>query len=171
MTSPFSLGIDFGTTNTVVALAGAAGPAQLVTFPAPEGDLFAFRSCLSFHAPPERPSDRTIAAGPWAIEAYVEDPAETRFIQSFKTFAAQESFSETQVLGRRYKFEDLLSTFLLKLRDYADAGMAELPSRVIVGRPVTFAGGSPKESLALERYQTAFGRLGFSEILYANFFY
>ncbi|MGH6965647.1 MAG: Hsp70 family protein [Phenylobacterium sp.] len=167
MTSPLSLGIDFGTTNTVVALADASGPAHLVNFPAPEGDLFAFRTCLSFHAPAEHPTERTIAAGPWAIDAYVEDPAETRFIQSFKSFAASESFTETQVLGRRYKFEDLLSTFLLKVRDYAGAGMADLPSRVIVGRPVTFAGGAPKESLALERYETAFARMGFSEILYA----
>src|SRR5258706_1117331 len=167
VTSPLSLGIDFGTTNPVVALADASGPAHLVQFPADEGELFAFRSCLSFHAPPEKPSDRTIAAGPWAIEAYVEDPAETRFIQSFKSFAASENFTETQVLGKRYRFEDLLSTFLLKLRDYADAGMAELPSRVIVGRPVTFAGAAPVEGLALTRYETAFARMGFSEILYA----
>src|SRR5262245_57579836 len=96
---PYSLGIDFGTTNTVLALADERGPAHLVKFPAAEGELFAFRSCLSFHAPAEKPSDRQIAAGPWAIEAYVEDPAETRFIQSFKSFAAQESFTETQILG------------------------------------------------------------------------
>jgi hypothetical chaperone protein len=167
VTSPFSLGIDFGTTNTVVALAGPEGPAHLATFSAPEGELFAFRSCLSFHAPPERPGERAVAAGPWAIEAYVEDPAETRFIQSFKSFAAAESFSETQILGRRYRFEDLLSAFLLKLRDYAGSDLAELPGRVIVGRPVTFAGAAPNEALALARYETAFARLGFREILYA----
>ncbi|MGZ3376008.1 MAG: Hsp70 family protein [Phenylobacterium sp.] len=166
MSSALSLGIDFGTTNTVVALADAAGPARLVKFPAPERELFAFRSCLSFHAG-DRPNDRAIAAGPWAIDAYVEDPAETRFIQSFKSFAASESFSETTILSRRYRFEDLLSTFLLKLRAYADAGMAELPERVIVGRPVTFAGAQPSEPLALSRYETAFARMGFSEILYA----
>jgi hypothetical chaperone protein len=162
-----ALGIDFGTTNTVISLAGGNGSAHLVRFPAPEGELFAFRTCLSFHAPPEHPSDRTIAAGPWAIEAYVEDPGETRFIQSFKSFAASESFTETQVLGRRYRFEDLLSTFLLKVRDYAGSEMADLPKRVIVGRPVTFAGASPSESLALSRYETAFRRMGFEEILYA----
>ena len=97
----------------------------------------------------------------------MEDPAETRFIQSFKSYAASETFSETQVLGRRYQFEDLLSTFLLKLKDYAGAGMADLPGRVIVGRPVTFAGAAPVEALALARYRTAFERMGFSEILYA----
>ncbi|HEX7943212.1 MAG TPA: Hsp70 family protein [Phenylobacterium sp.] len=165
--SGYSLGIDFGTTNTVLSLADESGPARLVRFPAPEGELFAFRSCISFHAPAERPSERQIAAGPWAIEAYVEDPAETRFIQSFKSFAAAESFSETQILGRRYRFEDLLSTFLLKVRDYAGAGLGEIPERVIVGRPVIFAGAAPKEQLALERYEVAFHRMGVKEVLYA----
>lgn len=167
MATPYSLGIDFGTTNTVLALAGADGPAHLVQFPALEGELFAFRSCLSFYAPPDVPSERSIAAGPWAIEAYVEDPAETRFIQSFKSFAAAESFTETQILGRRYRFEDLLSTFLLKLRDYAGSELAAIPERVIVGRPVTFAGAAPSERLALERYEIAFRRMGVKEILYA----
>ena len=165
--SGYSLGIDFGTTNTVLALADAEGAARLVTFAAPEGELFAFRSCISFYAPAEAPQDRQIAAGPWAIDAYVEDPAETRFIQSFKSFAAQESFTETQILGRRYRFEDLLSTFLLKVRDYAGGSLSGLPDRVIVGRPVTFAGGAPKESLALERYEIAFKRMGVREVLYA----
>lgn len=163
----YSLGIDFGTTNTVLSLAGEDGPAHLVKFPAQEGELFAFRSCLSFYAPPDLPSERAIAAGPWAIEAYVEDPAETRFIQSFKSFAAQESFTETQILGRRYKFEDLLSTFLLKVRDYAGGELAALPERVIVGRPVRFVGGSPNEALALKRYETAFHRMGVKDVLYA----
>ena len=97
----------------------------------------------------------------------MEDPVETRFIQSFKSFAAQESFTETQILGRRYRFEDLLSTFLLKVRDYAGGELGELPERVIVGRPVTFAGGAPNEQLALERYEIAFHRMGVKEVLYA----
>lgn len=165
--SGYSLGIDFGTTNTVLSLADASGPARLVKFAAPEGELFAFRSCLSFFAPAENPQDRQIAAGPWAIDAYVEDPADTRFIQSFKSFAAQASFTETQILGRRYRFEDLLSTFLLKVRDYAGPELSGLPDRVIVGRPVTFAGGAPDEALALERYEIAFRRMGVKEVLYA----
>ena len=176
--SGYSLGIDFGTTNTVLSLADESGPARLVQFSAPgslasgradgaSGDLFAFRSCISFFAPSDRPSDRTIAAGPWAIEAYVEDPADTRFIQSFKSFAAAPSFSETQILGRRYRFEDLLSTFLLKVRDYAGDGLGAIPDRVIVGRPVVFAGAAPSERLALERYEIAFKRMGVKEVLYA----
>ena len=166
MSAELSLGIDFGTTNTVVALAGPEGPAQLVRLDAPSGALTAFRSALGFQAPPERPSERTITAGPWAIEAYAEDPAEIRFVQSFKTFAASQSFSETQILGKRYKFEDLLSAFLLKLREHAGGDVPAL-KRIIVGRPVVFAGASASESLAIERYETAFRRLGFTDIRYA----
>jgi hypothetical chaperone protein len=161
-----SLGIDFGTTNTVLALAGAEGPAKLVRLEAPGGWATAFRSALGFQAPHDRPRERTLTAGPWAIEAYAEDPHEVRFIQSFKTFAASASFSQTQILGRRYRFEDLLSAFLLKLREHAGGALPEL-TRIIVGRPVVFAGASASAELALERYETAFRRLGFTEIRYA----
>ena len=167
MSSDLSFGVDFGTTNTVVALAGTSGPAEVLEIAAPAGTVTAFRSALGFQHPPEKPSERLVTAGPWALESYAEDPHDVRFIQSFKTFAASESFSETQILGRRYRFEDLLSTFLLKVRDYAGANLGGIPERVIVGRPVVFAGAAPKEALALERYEIAFHRMGVKEVLYA----
>lgn len=165
-----TIGIDFGTTNTVVAVTGEDGEVAVLRLAAPAGDLAAFRSALSFQLHPGldgRPPERIVQAGPWAIEAYVEDPLETRFIQSFKTFAASAAFTETVIDNRRYKFEDLLSAFLLRLRHHAGAALDALPPRVIVGRPVTFAGGAPDTALALERYETAFARLGFSDIRYA----
>jgi hypothetical chaperone protein len=164
----FSLGVDFGTTNTVIALAPDSGGVDLVRFDGPLGAQTAIRSALSFHAPPARPSERVIEAGPWAIEAYAEDPSETRFLQSFKSYAAQASFSETQIINRRYRFEDLLSTYLLKVREHAGDALGELPARVIVGRPVTFVGAAPDEALALERYEIAFRRMGFEEIVYVH---
>ena len=166
-----TIGIDFGTTNTVVALTDGRGEAVVVRFDAPTGDLTAFRSTLSFQLHPGadgRTPERVVEAGPWAIDAYVEDPLETRFIQSFKTFAASAAFTETTIDNRRYKFEDLLAAFLLRLRHHAGEGMKSLPDRVVVGRPVTFAGSSPNEALALERYEAAFARLGFTDIRYAH---
>ncbi|HEX3917532.1 MAG TPA: Hsp70 family protein, partial [Caulobacteraceae bacterium] len=162
-----AIGIDFGTTNTVVALAGADGEARLVNFPHDNEAIVAFRSALSFHADPDDARLRIVEAGPWAIDSYVEEPLETRFIQSFKTYAASPLFVHTHVLGRWFRFEDLLSTFLLRLADHAGADMANLPPRVIVGRPVNFAGQRPDPDLALSRYQTAFGRMGFTDIRYA----
>jgi hypothetical chaperone protein len=165
-----TIGIDFGTTNTVVSMTRGDGPATLVKFPTAGGDIFAFRSALSFHAimgTGGRANELVTEAGPWAIEAYVEDPLETRFIQSFKTFAASAAFTETKILNKRYLFEDLLSDFLLKLKSHGGAAMEALPTRVIVGRPVTFAGGNPDEALALSRYEAGFKRLGFTDIRYA----
>ncbi|HWA62068.1 MAG TPA: Hsp70 family protein [Caulobacteraceae bacterium] len=166
-----AIGIDFGTTNTVLSLVGEDGHAQLVSYPtdghAGTDDLVAFRSALSFYAPDGAPKDRVVEAGPWAIDAYVEEPLETRFIQSFKTYAASPLFKDTEVLGRRYRFEDLLSTFLLRLRAHAGETLEQIPTTAIVGRPVNFAGRQPDPALAVERYQTAFERLGFTDIRYA----
>jgi hypothetical chaperone protein len=162
-----TIGIDFGTTNTVVALGDGAGGARLVSFPVGEDGIVAFRSALSFHESPHAPSERIVEAGPFAIDAYVEAPSETRFIQSFKSYAASPLFTETRVLNRRFTFEDLLSAFLLKLRDHADGALDDLPPRVVVGRPVAYAGLSPDEHLAMARYQEAFSRMGFTEVLHA----
>lgn len=159
-----TIGVDFGTTNTVVSMTHGDDQARLIRFAIDNRELFAFRSALSFHSVQ---GERIVEAGPWAIEAYLEEPLETRFIQSFKTFAASAAFTETRILDKRYQFEDLLAAFLLRLREHAGGQMNDLPPRIIVGRPVTFAGSSPNESLALTRYEAAFQRLGFSDIRYA----
>ena len=161
------VGIDFGTTNTVISTLAGNGEAQLLHFSAPQGPLVAFRSALSFHAADGEPRRRVVEAGPWAIDAYVEEPLETRFIQSFKSYAASPLFQETRVLGRRYEFEDLLSTFMIRLRDHAGEAWPSDPGIAIIGRPVTFAGLRPDPDLALRRYQAAFARLGFTDIRYA----
>ncbi len=163
MTMTDAIGIDFGTTNTVAARLAPDGGARLVEV---AGSL-TFRSALSFAHAPNDPRGRVIEAGPFAIDAYVEDPLETRFIQSFKSYAASPLFTETRILERRYLFEDLLSAFLLNLKRHAGEAMADLPARAIVGRPVAFAGLQPDPALALHRYQAAFTRLGFTDIRYA----
>jgi len=165
-----TIGVDFGTTNTVISLTHGDDHAHLVRFSIDNRDLFAFRSALSFHSVQGQNgavNERVVEAGPWAIESYLEDPLETRFIQSFKTFAASQAFTETRILNKRYLFEDLLAAFLLRLQEHAGGQLDALPPRVIVGRPVTFAGSSPNETLALTRYEEAFKRLGFTDIRYA----
>ena len=167
MTARPVIGVDFGTTNTVVSLSTAAGEAELVHFEGLGEGRAPFRSALAFHSEAEHGGGRRIEAGPWAIDAYLDDPGETRFIQSFKSYAASSLFSETTIFGRRYRFEDMLSAFLLQLRKHAGEALAQLPPRLIVGRPVRFVGSNPDADLALRRYETAFRRLGFEEIHYA----
>ena len=168
MSKPLAIGVDFGTTNTVVALGDGLGHAQLVPFDTPSGPRSTFRSTLSFSQEASEETGRTVNAGPWAIEAYLDDPGDTRFIQSFKSYAASPLFTETRILGRRYSFEDMLSAFLLRLRDSGGEALTATDGRVIVGRPVRFVGAAPDPALALRRYQTAFERLGFTDIRYVH---
>jgi hypothetical chaperone protein len=161
------VGIDFGTTNTVVSRLGRSGEARLAGFDTPAGPSPTFRSALSFHGDETDATRRVIEAGPWAIEAYAEEPLETRLIQSFKSYAASPLFQETRILGRRYEFADLLSAFLLRLRGHAGDEQDMTGATCIVGRPVAFAGLQPDAALALRRYETALKRLGFAEIRYA----
>src|SRR5262249_50198605 len=75
--------------------------------------------------------------------------------------AASSLFTDTSIHGRRYKFEDLLAAFLRMVSQHAGA---EFPKRVVVGRPVKFAGAAPDEALARTRYEAALRAVGFEEI-------
>jgi hypothetical chaperone protein len=168
-TAPWpSVGIDFGTTNTVIAVCGEDGVSELVRFATPTGrESSAFRSVLSFgeRAAPDRPG--AVEGGPWAIDAFLDDPESTRLIQSFKTFAASSLFSGTSIHGRRFQFEDLLAAFLRQARARAGGAFPAETGMTVIGRPVIFAGGSPDENLALRRYGDAFDRLGVTRRAFA----
>lgn len=157
-----SIGLDFGTTNTVATMLNAAGAVEAVHFDH-DGEAFdAFRSVLCFSETDDAAGRRThIDAGPWAIDKFVELAGDCRFIQSFKTFAASPLFTDTLIYNRRLKFEDLLSGFLRRVR--AHAGV-DFPRCVVIGRPVSFAGASPNEALARTRYEAALRAVGFEEI-------
>ncbi|HEY4031399.1 MAG TPA: Hsp70 family protein [Caulobacteraceae bacterium] len=160
------LGVDFGTTNTVLSMHSGDGAPVVLPFAAPEARATAFRSVLSFREHPDPARPRVVEAGPWAIEEYLEDPLDTRFIQSFKSFAASASFQSTDIFSRRYAFEDLLSSFLTRLRAHAGERLEALPGTAVIGRPVQFAGANPDADLALRRYEQAFRRLGFTKLHY-----
>src|SRR5882757_9979438 len=154
-----SIGIDFGTSNTVVAIAADDGRVEAIRFDHGGKRHSVYVSALCFWE--DRPGSGAHAeGGPWAIEQFLEGRHVHRFIQSFKSFAASASFNTTQVFRQRYKFEDLLAAFLRTLaRHGGDAFGFEAPT-IVVGRPVRFAGGNPDEALAMQRYQAAFDTLG-----------
>jgi hypothetical chaperone protein len=157
-----SLGLDFGTTNTVATMVNRDGRVEAMHFTHDNNVFDAFRSVLCF-SEPDGSSDRRadVTAGPWAIDRFVEQAGDCRFIQSFKTFAASPLFADTLIYNRRYKFEDLLASFLQQVRAHAGA---DFPKRVVIGRPVSFAGAAPDEALARTRYETALRAVGFEEI-------
>jgi hypothetical chaperone protein len=101
-----------------------------------------------------------VEAGPWAIAEYLEYPEGSRFIQSFKTVAASPSFEHATIFERRYRFEDLGRIFVEKMIQRSSGALEGHRARVIVGRPVVYAGHRADESLARRRYDAVFGVLG-----------
>ncbi|ACA17017.1 HSP70 family molecular chaperone [Methylobacterium sp. 4-46] len=168
MPQPVSIGIDFGTTNTVLALAGPEGGVEAVTFRHGAEERRTYLSALAFWQEGRGAAAGTrLAGGPFAVEAFLEGHLGLRFIQSFKSFAASAAFRETRIFRERYQFEDLLTAFLRTLQRDAGAGLDLTGARVVVGRPVRFVGQNPDEALAMRRYAAAFARLGPGETLTA----
>jgi hypothetical chaperone protein len=156
-----SLGLDFGTTNTVATMVNAEGRVEAIHFRHDDTAFDAFRSVLCFSEADGSGRRTNVTAGPWAIDKFVEQAGDCRFIQSFKTFAASALFADTLIYNRRYRFEDLLTHFLEQVRTHAGV---DFPRRVVIGRPVSFAGAAPDEALARARYEVALRTIGFEEI-------
>ena len=155
-----TLGLDFGTTNSVASLAQGDGSTRAMNF-SHEGETFsACRSVLCFWRD-EDEARAMMEIGPWAIDQFLELGGDCRFIQSFKTFAASPLFVSTLIQNRAWQFEDLLAAYLRRLSERSGTPW---PSRVVMGRPVRFAGAQPDEALAQTRYETALQRLGFETI-------
>lgn len=167
-----ALGLDFGTTNTVMALSGDADASgnrttHSVQFSSPAGVSDSMRTALSFLKDRRLGADALkVEAGQAAIRAFIDNPGECRFLQSIKTFAASALFSGTIVHARRFQFEDLMEVFLKRLEAYAGDGWPGEAKRIVAGRPVHFAGSNPDPELAISRYNEALGRFGFPEIHY-----
>jgi hypothetical chaperone protein len=162
-----ALGLYFGTTNTILALATGGSETQSMTFESSVGTTDTMRTALSFMKDPVVGAQALkVEAGQAAIRQFIDNPGDCRFLQSIKTFAASALFQGTLIFARRHAFDDLMEIFLRRLKAYAGEAWPAETARIIAGRPVQFAGASPDPALALERYNAALTRLGFPEIHY-----
>jgi len=162
---PQTIGLDFGTSNTVAVAAEGLSATRPVTFVDGNEAFTSLPTVLSFL---DRGAARALhpEVGPWAIRQFLESFGDVRFIQSLKTFAASSVFKGTGIYGVRFEFEDLMATFLKCAFERAGTAFDPSSVRLVVGRPVEFAGYNPDEELAMARYRKAFQRLGFEDILF-----
>jgi len=158
-----SIGIDFGTTNSSVARATSSG-VELVHF---ANASPSFRSILYLEK-----AKRGIlsSSGPKAIERYLaahhDGDRPGRLIQSLKSYLPVRSLTGTEVFGRHYTLEDLISRILADLRQRAEEQFGIPIRHATVGRPVRFVGAETDEdeAFALTRLTAAFVRAGFESI-------
>lgn len=157
------VGIDFGTTNSAVGVAvGDAAPNLAPLIDGAQQASSTWRSVLYFEPVADVDED-AVAVGPAAIDRYLANDGEGRLIQSIKSHLASPLFTRTRIRERTWKLEDLIGTFLRRIRESTPV---ELGRRAVVGRPVNYwgAGGDQDNELAMRRMRAALQVAGFDEV-------
>ncbi|KAA0968948.1 Hsp70 family protein [Aureimonas fodinaquatilis] len=156
--SGYFAGLDFGTTNSTLALAAPGGAPRLLPV---EGDALTIPSALFFSL-----EDGETYFGRKAVAEYV-DGAEGRFMRALKSILGTSLMQETTLVGReRLSFQELIGRFLrhLRIRLEAEGHMAD---GVVLGRPVHFvdddavADRAAQDQLAAAAKAEGFGNIEF----------
>ncbi len=167
------IGIDFGTTNSSVALARGDGSIEPVRFRTSSGTTETYRSVLYFE--PRLPG----IGGPMAIERYLAADEKGRLIQSLKSFLASRLFTGTSVFGKQFSLEDLITIMLRDIRIQSESQIGPFDGPIVVGRPVRYSNAATEEDdqFAIDRLTRSFAKAGIAPVIFeyepvaAAFFY
>ncbi len=163
---PRAIGVDFGTTNSALAVVDDGTEPELAQFSWSGGDSPTFRSILYFERDDD---DRVVSvAGPRAIDRYLAALDVGRLVQSLKSFLPTRDFVATTVMGDAWRLEALIGRLLMQLREGAEERFGPLDGPTVVGRPVRFATAknAADEEYALSRLKAAYWNGGFGEVVF-----
>lgn len=189
MSEPIAYGIDFGTTNSAIAVAFDDGTTQVVgtpdeltpsliylnrnlnrligeqairTFVTAANARTLCGSCdlVDFYAGQAHSECRNRLSGGGCFDA--------RLIAQIKGDLANEDFIGTHSWAQDFTIEDLVGIVLTQLKKAADRQLGTSVNRVTIGHPVLFAGAEgpqarQRQELALSRLTLAAQRAGFTE--------
>ena len=162
-----AIGIDFGTTNSAVAVADANAEVVTEHYQYGGDDYETFRSILYFAAGEKASGKRMHSyAGPEAIHQYLHADHGGRLIQSIKSYLSNRSLSATNLFGRNYRFEELVAFLLRSLKGAVAPLLEGSGDKVVVGRPVRFVGSrnADDDEFALKRLREALALAGIHDV-------
>jgi hypothetical chaperone protein len=162
-----AIGLDFGTTNSSLAVIRDDGEPGLVQFQSAAGSP-TFRSLLHFERDESEGGQLEWLAGPRAIDRYLGGEAAGRLVQSLKSFLAARDFGSTNVLGEVFRLEAMIGLILRALRLEAEEQLGPIDGTIAVGRPVTFSGQKEEQDaeLALARLEASLHNAGFLNVVF-----
>jgi hypothetical chaperone protein len=161
-----SIGIDFGTTNSSIAIL-SGGTLELLRFPSVAGLTESYRSVLYLEQIKHTGRSQLKSfTGPRAIEHYLHAESPGRLIQSLKSYLPSRSLTGTEAFGRRYTLEELIARILTDLRLAIEAHIGGPVRHATVGRPVRFVAAETPEddAFAVGRLEAAFKLAGFDSV-------
>ena len=161
-------GIDFGTTNSAVAMLQPGKGVQLAHFSFRGEAVPICRSVLYFEQWKTANGQRRVHgySGPAGIERYLDAEEKGRLIQSLKSHLSSRALTGTEIFGRRHRLEELITRIISDLRKQAEEQFRQPVRRATVGRPVRFVGAESEEEddFAVSRLREAFIAAGFEEV-------
>jgi hypothetical chaperone protein len=153
----FLYGIDFGTTNSALAIYNEQTREIHSTIIIP--------SLIYFYHQPGAGNTSNYVVGEEAITAYLNDDMKGRFIKSVKQILSRSSFTETRIQNKRYNASDLVAIILKELKQQADEMIGQDCRKAIIGRPVFFDDDDvQKDTLAQTRLTKAAAIAGFEDV-------
>ena len=152
--------IDFGTSNSLIAAAGADQVSDPLPIDPQQEDPSILKSVLF-----------SPARGKWffgqeAIDSYGELLHEGRLLRSFKKYLPDPSFERTSIHGASFSIIDIASTFLKEMRQRANAHLGKDIDKVVMGRPAAFSTDIKKDKLAQDRLEAGAKAAGFKEVYF-----
>jgi hypothetical chaperone protein len=142
-----TIGIDFGTTNSSIALANSSGEIELAHFSELGSPTDSYRSLLYLEQTKERGVNTLKSwSGPDGIEHYLSGEGNGRLMQSLKSFLSSRSLQATEVFGRRHSLISLIARILQDLRQNAEEQFGVRINAAVVGRPVQFVAAENEEA-------------------------
>ena len=157
--APTFCAIDFGTSNSAVAVPDAPGTMRLVEL---EPGQRTMPTAVFYFAEGRHDADGPPRAfGRAAVAAYVEGH-DGRLMRSMKSILGSPLIEQTTDVGggRGAKYSDIVSGYLKRLRRLADE-----PTRAVLGRPVFFVDGDPQRDAAAQGQLEACARaVGFTDV-------
>jgi len=152
--------IDFGTSNSAIALPRGSSDVELVEL---EPGHRTMPTAVFYGADdPERHFGRA------AIAAYV-DGLDGRLMRSMKSVLGSALIEQSTDVGggRAVKFTDVIAGYLMHLKRMAEAAAGAPLQRVVLGRPVFFVDDDPeRDARAQAALEAAARAVGFEQVLF-----
>jgi hypothetical chaperone protein len=152
-------GLDFGTSNTTLGMAGGTAPAQLIPL---EDGRPTIPSTLFFDFETDE-----VLLGRAATAAYISG-LDGRMMRSLKSILGSSLMGEAVRIKRRIiPFLDIVGTFIGELKRRAETEAGGALEHVVVGRPVHFVDDDPvADREAQKQLETAVRAQGFRYVAF-----